>query len=198
MSVRLGILGLIKQKPRHGYELHAAFTALIGGKANWEVKPAQVYTTISRLEKADLIAQERSEKDGGPEKTIYVITEKGKVELDKWLVTPVETQHVRDEFYLKLMLAIATEEELPFPLIYTQRTQLLQELHRINRDKRSFDAGTELALLLLMEQTAMRIEADLRWLDMVEGRLDDIQKQPLPEPTEKLRGRPSHKGAKED
>ena len=32
--------------------------------------------------------------------------------------------------------------------------------------------------------------ADLRWLDLTEARLDDIRRQPLPEPEAKPRGRP--------
>ena len=39
----------------------------------------------------------------------------------------------------------------------------------------------------------MHTEADLRWIDMVEARLDDIKKQPLPEPEVKPRGRPTKK-----
>lgn len=31
MSVRFAVLGLLAQRPRHGYELHAAFEALVGG-----------------------------------------------------------------------------------------------------------------------------------------------------------------------
>src|SRR5258706_243627 len=41
MSVRNAILGLLAQKPRHGYELHAAFSAVVGG-GNWDVKLAQI------------------------------------------------------------------------------------------------------------------------------------------------------------
>jgi len=30
----------------------------------------------------------------------------------------------------------------------------------------------------------------VRWLDMIEARLDEVKKQPLPEPEAKPRGRP--------
>jgi hypothetical protein len=42
----------------------------------------------------------------------------------------------------------------------------------------------------LMDQAIMRVEADLRWLDMVETRLGEIAEQPLPEPESRRRGRP--------
>jgi DNA-binding PadR family transcriptional regulator len=44
VSVRNALLGLLEQRPRHGYELRAAFEALVGGQRNWEVKPAQIYS----------------------------------------------------------------------------------------------------------------------------------------------------------
>ena len=52
MSVRNAILGLLAQQPRHGYELRAAFEAMVGGDAIWDVKPAQIYTTLARLQEA--------------------------------------------------------------------------------------------------------------------------------------------------
>ena len=57
MSVRNALLGLLEQRPRHGYELHDAFEAMAGGEDNWDVKPAQVYATLARLEPAGLIVQ---------------------------------------------------------------------------------------------------------------------------------------------
>ena len=65
MSVRHAILGLLAQKPRHGYELHAAFSAVVGGE-NWDVKPAQIYTTLERLEESGLV-QTKSDLGEGRE-----------------------------------------------------------------------------------------------------------------------------------
>lgn len=198
MSVRLGLLGLISQKPRHGYDLHHSFMALVGGQQNWEVKKAQIYTTLARLEKSGLIVKDESLKEGGPEKTIFSITEKGENILTKWLSEATPTEHQRDEFYLKLMISLATSHVDPYALMYKQRDSLYKELHRINVEKLKMDKTKELALHLLMEQASMRIEADLRWLDMVEARLDEIRSQPMPQPEVKHRGRPVQKKEKED
>lgn len=198
MSVRLALLGLISQKPRHGYDLHNSFTALVGGKKNWAVKKPQIYTTLNRLLKSGLILEESVEKDGGPEKTIYRITSLGEEALTDWLSQSTPSEHQKDEFYLKLMITLATSYVDPYDLLYKQRASLFKELHRINVDKLELDKNKELALLLLMEQTSMRIEADLRWLDMVEARLDDIRSQPMPRPEVKHRGRPIISVGEED
>jgi len=190
MSVRNALLGLLAQQPRHGYELHDAFEAMVGGEQNWDIKPAQVYTTLSRLEKSGLVAQEAVAQDGGPEKVIYRITAQGLDELNVWLSEPVKTTHQRDEFYVKLMLCLAAENGNPRQVIYTQRASLYQELHALTHQRADANPRSELAHILLMDQAIMRVEADLRWLDMVETRIDEIADQPLPEPESRRRGRP--------
>ena len=47
-----------------------------------------------------------------------------------------------------------------------------------------------MAQILLIDKAIMHIEADLRWLDMTEMRLETIKHQPLPEPEVRPRGRP--------
>ena len=67
---------------------------------------------------------------------------------------------------------------------------MFQELHDITEQRSQADPGRELAGILLLDKTIMHVEADLRWLDMIEARLDEIRRQPLPEPENKPRGRP--------
>ena len=190
MSVRNAILGLLSQRARHGYELRAAFQALVGGEEIWEVKPAQVYTTLARLEEAGFVRQESVERDGGPEKRIYALTEAGLAELNTWFASSVVGEHHRDEFFIKLMLSISAENADPFEVIQAQRSQLYQDLHDLTTRRSQADPKSELAQILMFDKTVMHLEADLRWLDMIEARLDEIQLQPKPEPGLKPRGRP--------
>jgi DNA-binding PadR family transcriptional regulator len=190
MSVRNALLGLLAQKPRHGYELHAAFEAVSGGEQNWDVKPAQIYTTLARLEESGFVKEEAMEQGGGPERKLFTITAKGRGELTEWFTTGVDLEHQRDEFFIKLMLAIATGETSPRKVLQVQRSKLYQNLHSLTTQRNHLDPKVTLAKILLMDKAIMHVEADLRWLDMVEGRLDDVKKQPLPEPEVKPRGRP--------
>ncbi len=190
MSVRHAVLGLLAQRPRHGYELRAAFEAVMGGEENWDVKPAQIYTTIDRLEKGGLVEEEAVEKDSGPERRIYALTTAGREALNEWFEHGVEREHLRDEFFLKLMLSLHSDLANPRQLIQTQRTFLFQKLHNTLAQRNGCDPKTELAKILLLDKATMHLEADVRWLDMIEARLDEIQKQPLPEPDTRPRGRP--------
>ena len=195
MSVRNALLGLLAQRPRHGYELRAAFEALVGGEEIWDVKPAQIYTTLSRLEESGLIRQEQVEQDSGPEKRIYALTQAGQAELAAWFESGVESEHQRDEFYVKLMLSLAADGAGapgadPYRVIHAQRSRLYQELHDLTARRSRADPQTELAQIFLLDKTVMHVEADLRWLDMIEARLDEVKRQPMPEPEVRPRGRP--------
>ena len=190
MSVRNAILGLLAHRPRHGYELHDAFEAMVGGEQNWDIKPAQVYTTLNRLEKLGFVIEDGVKQEGGPEKHIYAVTEAGRAELHDWFNKPLLSDRRRDEFFLKLMLSVVVKDGDPHKLIYIQRAGLYKELHAITTQRRQTDPKTELAYILLLDQAVMHLEADLRWLEMVEARLDEISRQPIPEPVERPRGRP--------
>lgn len=190
MTVRHTLLGLLAQQPRYGYELRAAFTALAGGRENWEVTPAQIYTTLNRMHKSGLIRVEDTSENNRSERQVFTITSAGLEELKRWFESDDRPSPVQDNFYLKLMVA----RELPFVetarLINTQRTSLYRELHRITRQRGTLHPGTDLARILLMDKAIMHLEADLRWLDMIEARLDEISRQPIPEPELRPRGRP--------
>jgi DNA-binding PadR family transcriptional regulator len=184
------LLGLLAQQPRNGYELRSAFEALVGGDANWDLKPAQVYTTLDRLERAGLVEKHRTGKDGGSGKGPYAVTEAGRASLREWFAHGVDSKHRQDEFFVKLATCLACGEADPASLIQTQRVHLLQQLHDATAVRDSFDPHTEMAQILLLDKAMMHHEADLRWLDITEQRLDEVKRQPQRKPEVRPRGRP--------
>jgi len=70
MAVRNALPDPLALQPRHGYELRAAFEAMMGGPENWDLRAAQMWSTLERLEVAGLVRRmdicegrpERSEK----------------------------------------------------------------------------------------------------------------------------------------
>jgi DNA-binding PadR family transcriptional regulator len=191
MSVRHAILGLLAQRPRHGYDLRAAFSAVVGGDENWDVKPAQIYTTLERLEEAGLVERTSDMGEGAePGRRIYAITPQGDAVLREWFASGVVPEHQRDEFFVKLMTALVSGEADTSRLVQTQRATLYQELHAATTMRDGYNPHTEMAQILLLDKSIMHLEADLRWLDFAELRLEEVKRQPLPEPEVRPRGRP--------
>lgn len=190
MSVRNALLGLLAQKPRHGYELRAAFEAVIGDDV-WKVKPAQIYITLERLEESGLVARESDLGEGDePSRRIYSLTAGGAAALCQWFMESVPAEHQRDEFFVKIMIALASRKADPASLVQTQRAHLFQELRDAARRRDALDPRSGMAQIMLIDKSIMHLEADLRWLDMVEVRLETIKDQPLLEPEIRRRGRP--------
>lgn len=191
MSVRNALLGLLAEKPRHGYDLHAAFTAVAGGDANWDLKQAQVYSTLERLREGGLVETTSDLGEGDePSRRVYALTDLGYQAVNEWYGCPESSEHQRDEFYIKLMVSLVSGYGDPYRILITQRSSIYQRLHAVTNQRNELDPAVELAQVLLLDKSIMYLEADLRWLDMIEARLDDIKRQPPPRPDVRPRGRP--------
>jgi hypothetical protein len=88
------------------------------------------------------------------------------------------------------MVALASGGADPGRIIQTQRAHLYQELHAATTQREACDPRTEMAQILLLDKVTMHLEADLRWLDMTEMRLEEVKGQATPEPEMRPRGRP--------
>ncbi|MFD0851631.1 PadR family transcriptional regulator, partial [Actinomadura adrarensis] len=84
MSIRHGLLALLTQGPRYGYQLRAEFEASTG--ATWPLNIGQVYSTLSRLERDDLVVSSGADEDG---RHVYEITTAGEEDVRRWFGTPV-------------------------------------------------------------------------------------------------------------
>jgi DNA-binding PadR family transcriptional regulator len=164
---------------------------VVGGDENWDVKPAQIYTTLERLEEAGLVKRTSDMGEGEePSRRIYALTPEGDAVLQEWFASGVVPEHQRDEFFVKLMTALVSGEADITHLVQLQRATLYQELHAATTVRDSYNPRTEMAQILLLDKSIMHLEADLRWLDFAELRLEEVKRQPLPEPEMRPRGRP--------
>jgi hypothetical protein len=146
------------------------------------------------------VALERPNSGESQEKRIYSLTEAGEAELRGWFAGSVGSEHQRDEFFIKLMIALTLQNGAanPYKVIQIQRARLYQDLHQLTSRRSQGDPHTGLAQILLADKAIMHLEADLRWLDMIEARLDDIREQPAPEPEIRPRGRPRKAGKSQE
>ena len=170
MAVREGLLALLQDGPRHGYQLKTGFEATTGGV--WSLNVGQVYTTLDRLHRDGLV-----EVDETTEGKRYSLTRSGRAELGGWWeAVPVDESPPRDELLLKVLFAIEDGPEHALAVITRQRTaltRLLQQHRRTGRAGRPTGDGSTSAMAtdLVADALAVRAEADLRWLDLCEARV---------------------------
>jgi DNA-binding PadR family transcriptional regulator len=169
MGVREGLLALLDGEPRYGYQLKTAFEATTGGV--WALNIGQVYTTLDRLARDGHVVEIGAGDDAS--RRTYSITDGGRSELARWLdASPADAPPPRDELLLKVLLALATPSVDAGDVIQAQRSGLVQAIQghrrRLRAEARS---GDGLVGRLVVDALVLRLEADLRWLDLCEERL---------------------------
>src|SRR5574340_1532383 len=121
MAVKYAMLGILAEKDLHGYELKSNFDEKVG--EFWSLNYGQIYSTLDRLEKEDLVTHDRLTQDKRPDRKIYSITRKGRRELEEWLSTPVNrVRALRDDFFIKLVFMHKNNPAPVLDLIEKQKT----------------------------------------------------------------------------
>lgn len=161
------VLGVLADGPRHGYELKSRFEEFVCG--TWPLNVAQLYAVLSALERDGLVSHEVVAGTSAPARKVYALTRGGRAELASWLDEPAPGPvRLRDELALKMLVGARVGGEDPPSLIAAQREESLRALAEVQRALAAPDL--ERATSLLLEAAALRLDADLRWLDVCEQR----------------------------
>src|SRR5262249_246327 len=161
-SLKLGILGLLAEEPLHGYEVKSRFEAMVGH--TWEVNIGQIYSTLQRLERDNLVEPASERGDRG--KLAYKLTPLGRPPLDPWLSAPeAEPPALPDDLFIKLGLIGRLGNGNLQGLIDRQRRVYLQRIRDLSELERRARAEKRPDLLLLIKGAVIHTEADIKWLD---------------------------------
>lgn len=171
MNVSLGLLGLLTVANLHGYDLRQLCDRLLS--PGRPVKQGQVYATLHRHERDGNIAVVAVEQDEGPERRRYALTERGRAEVAGWLATPEPAApYLQSGLYAKVIVALLAGFGVE-RLIDAQRAAHLARMRELTAARR---AGG-LPDVLLADFALFHLEADIRWLDMTEARIAQIEQQ---------------------
>jgi DNA-binding PadR family transcriptional regulator len=165
------LLALLAKEPSYGYELRARLRKALGPLGD-AMNPGHVYVTLTRLEKAGLVASERPKgSDPGdtpdrPDRKVYQLTADGQQRVAEWLAEVSWPKPDLAEFHLKLIAATAAGLADPLSIVDAQRRELLRRLREAQRAALTEPDGSDAGLLL--EGIVLRLQADLRWLEACE------------------------------
>jgi DNA-binding PadR family transcriptional regulator len=171
MATVHALLGLLEERPRHGYELKHLHDRLFGtGK---EIRFGQVYASLSRLLRDGLITVEAVERDEGPDRTLYAITSDGVARLEEWLLDPIDpTVYLRSEQFTKVVLALLSGRSA-VEILDAQRATHLRTMRELTRRKRNGDVADALTA----DFGLFHMEADLKWIELTGARLEKLGKE---------------------
>jgi DNA-binding PadR family transcriptional regulator len=173
VSVPHAVLGLLRQEPRHGYDLKRLVDRYFAPEH--PVAFAQIYATLDRLEKRGRVRVAGVERAEGPDRRRYAITDAGVEELERWLTEPLEPEpHLQAALFTKVVLAILAGRPVS-PIVDAERHAHLERMRELTVIRRS----ATMPVALLADYALFHLEADLRWLDLTAARVDDLRQDVL-------------------
>ncbi|KPM53533.1 PadR family transcriptional regulator [Frankia sp. CcI49] len=194
------MLALLDRGPAHGYELKRAHDELFGDVAP-PVNVGQIYVTLTRLERDGSVVHHVEANADGPDRKIYELTEVGRKALRGWLADPSELPVGKSDIVLKLVAGLITDGTIApavaeHRMRCIQALRTLADLRAakhpagkprgpggLNEAANTNDTSTgangtggrtDLPVGLgdlLREASVLHLQAELRWLDLVEERL---------------------------
>jgi DNA-binding PadR family transcriptional regulator len=158
--IELAILGLLKERPMHGYQLNRELSEQLGGLSR--VSYGSLYPSLRRLERQGAIVSQAG--TGARRKTVYAITDEGeRLFLELLQEPPQEGQTEDARFRVRLAFFRYLPPETRVRLLERRRNGLEGRLAEIKSHLR--DAGTaDDYQRALMDHARAATEADIAWL----------------------------------
>ena len=166
----LAVLGLLKERAMHGYELRKQLIQRLG--FFWTVSFGSLYPTLRKLERRGWVAKARPVEGasgrgaaaGGRRRQVYRITPEGEREFLSLLERPGGSEH--DKFTLRLAFFRYLRPEIRLRLLERRKGYLEDKLAEGRRslthaNRSRFDMYT----LSLMRHGMDITQADIAWLD---------------------------------
>jgi DNA-binding PadR family transcriptional regulator len=184
MDNAMTLLGLLETGCGYGYDLKQRYDRLFGLRR--QLAFGQIYATLARLVRDKLIVEVAEAEPGhrgdrppcvpqqvgrGPEPRRYRITEDGRARISRWLFTP-DTPHeaLQSNVFAKTVIALLIEDDAE-RLLDLQRAAHLEQMRGLTRQKQDAD----LIATMLCDHALFHLEADLRWMDLLEARLGELR-----------------------
>ena len=166
------LLGLLARGDRHGYELKQQYDERF--PAARPLAFGQVYAALDGLARRGWVVPAGTSKAGAAERTSFRLTGEGRTELDRWLaeVEP-PAPYAGSQFQLKVTLALlAAGPGTATSYLRAQRSAHLARMRHYARV--TSDPAAALAEVLAADYALTHLEADLRWLEAAEARVDEL------------------------
>jgi PadR family transcriptional regulator, regulatory protein AphA len=107
MNIKHAMLGFLSWQSFTGYELKKLFASSIA--FYWSGNNNQIYRTLVEMHREELVDVEVRQQENYPAKKVYAITEKGRSELRKWILSDPELPQLRNTFLIQLAWADGLE-----------------------------------------------------------------------------------------
>lgn len=172
------LLGLLHQRPMHGYDLHKEIASREGIALIWSIKQSQLYALLDKLEAQGMLASTLVPGEAHPLRKEFQLTEAGQQAFSTWVQNPVHhPRAMRQDFLARLYFASQTSPQAAAHLIHQQQAVCHSWLQGLDQQERLLGEGHDFERSVYTFRTT-QITGMLEWLSSQETKL--TQKQPAP------------------
>jgi DNA-binding PadR family transcriptional regulator len=162
--LELAILGLLKERSMHGYQLSKRLTDALGGF--WRVSYGSLYPTLKRLERDGAVEQVFDGVAVGRRKNVYRITDKGEeLFLELLQEAGQDTSTEENRFRVRLAFFKYLAPDARIRLLERRRAHLEERLSTITTSLASTRERFDTYTLSLMQHGRETTEQDIAWLN---------------------------------
>lgn len=173
MSTPQILLGLLTERPKHGYELKREHDERLPGAR--PLAFGQVYSTLQRLERDGLVTVAETVQESGPERTVYALTQDGEERVRSWLADlEPPAPYVSSGLFARVVIALVSRHTAD-GYLDRQREAHLTRMRELTARKSAPDAS--IAEVLAADYAIQHLDADLRWMETTGQRLADLTKE---------------------
>ena len=162
--LELAILGLLKERAMHGYELRKQLGQKLG--FFWTVSFGSLYPTLKKLERRGVVEKFFPADQTSRRKQVYRITRSGETEFLQLLTEGAHSTWEEDKFPLRLAFFRYLGPETRLRLLERRKAYLEDKLEEGRRSlSRVKRATADTYTLSLMRHGVETTEHDIAWLE---------------------------------
>jgi DNA-binding PadR family transcriptional regulator len=161
--LELAILGLLKERPVHGYQLKKHLSDTLG--SFWQVSYGSLYPALKRLQREGAVEMTFPKEEVGRRKNVYRITRKGETMFAELLERAGQEATEDSGFSVRLAFFKYLKPETRIRLLERRRAFLEGRGTSLEDSLRSYRERIDNYTLSLMNHELAATESDIRWLD---------------------------------
>ena len=184
MSLEHAILGFLNYKSLSGYDLKKILDTSV--QHFWAADQSQIYRTLARLTERGWAEMEVVEQNERPDRKVYTITEAGREELRRWLVTPIRPHKPHSAELVQVFFAGQLSDEEILAMFERSAEQVRAGLAHYEQIPQQAEAYAEyvesprefFCWMLTLDAGFRSAQAHLAWLEDV---IQRIRNREIPE-----------------
>lgn len=178
LTTEHALLGFLRRRPMHGYEIHQQLSDPAGLGLVWRMKQSQLYALLAKLEREGYVVATLEPQEPRPPRKVFHLTEQGCAAFEVWLTSPVPRgRELRLDFLAKLYFARQEGVDVVQRLVARQRRACLEWLDEQRRSAEQLRERHHFEWLVHQFRVG-QIEAMLAWLDTCEQSLLVVEPAP--------------------